>query len=577
MAARPSEDDETDRLTVWFGPPSRKRNLWMFVGTTGTVGLILALILLFQTNPPEDVQIAMSKKKAEEKKVVEETPEPEPDPEPTIVAKVEPEPEPDPEPEITPEPTPPPVEDQFDVQVILLPGPPEKNQGEQFEVTGEEEPIIPDDGFDLVTTHWQESALLDLPNVDPWAELQKLVPLEPFGPRDYVLDPIPGGAVTASFLTTQPRRGTQSLLMPYEMSLTNTGASKIDRVVLEQSLPASIELRETSAVHAAEDRTLRWEYENLSPQEQWRVPMVVVPTLQGQVSLPTTIEVGRVASAKTLVQRPDIELSLTCEPAAQYKKYHQIVFLMKNTGEVPLHNLLMDVQLTGNLSHRFGQDFEFFEEQLDVGQTRRALLHVKTEDLGGANLQASLVTDEGAEAAGQCEFAIVGNGEIEARGVESSPREPGKDEFQQPAPLAEEESRTWRERKGTAKEKPDFSSESSESSFARPNRAPRTLQAAEEAATDRKPPEKESAPPSKPETVEEFPEFPGFEPLPERKSASEPSETKNESVTEPSFDPPPKQDDAAKDSDSPAEDPFAPMETEEDPFAPSKKEDGFFE
>lgn len=569
VVARASEDDETDRLAVWFGPPSPKRNLWMFVGTTGTVGLILALILLFQTEPPEDVQIVLESRETPDNKVVDQEPEETiPEPKPTIVAKVEPEP--------IVVPTPPPVEDEFDVEVILLPAPPEENQGEQFEVTSGEEPIIPNDGFDRLASHWQETDLLNQQAVDPWAELQKLVPLEPFGPSDYVFEPVPEGAVTASFLTTQPRRGTQSLLLPYEMTVTNTGTSKIDRVVMEQTLPESIELRETSAVHATQNRTLRWEYEGLNPRQQWTVPMVVVPTLQGQVKIPTTIDVGRSSSTKTLIQRPDIELSLTCEPAAQHKKYHQIVFLMKNTGEVPLNNLLMDVQLTGNLWHRFGREFEFFETQLDVGQTRRALLHVKTEELGGANLQASLVTDEGADAAGQCEFVIIGNGRIEARGVESPSVDPNSDDFQQPQPLAEEETKEWRERGTQPSETPKPVADSFDQPISRPEKQPRSLKEADETAPLEKPAAKELVPEKNKEKVDEFPEFPEFAPLPERKPQSENSPQENDTTNKSPFDLPPKQEES-KEEKTPAEDPFGPINSGEDPFAPKKKDDGFFD
>jgi len=576
VAARASEDDETDRLTVLFGPPSPKRNLWMFVGTTGTAGVILAIILLFSTEPPEDAQIVIKKNPEPSQKVVEEivTPEPEAKPEPTFVAKVEP----------TPEPEPQPVQDEFDVEVFLLPGPPEKNQGEQFEVTGGDPPVIPNEGFSLVRTNWQQSDLLNREPVDPWAQLQKLVPLEPFGPQDFVHGEInPRGAITASYVTTQPRRGTQSLLMPYEMTVTNTGLSTIERIVMQQELPASVELRETSAVHAAENQTLRWEFEGLQPREQWTVPMVVVPTLQGQVKLPTTINVGRSTSTKTLIQRPDIELSLTCEPAAQYKKYHQIVFLMKNTGEVPLNNLLIDVQLTGNLWHRFGKEFEFFHKQLEVGQTRRALLHVKTEDLGGANLQASLVTDEGADAGGHCQFVIIGNGEIEARGIEAP--EVNAEEFVQPEVSPNEEP-NWRER--GSEPQPKLVPESFDEPFSRPAEKPRSLKEAAEAkpvetpkeTTPTEQPISDSKPKPQPKPsstpADDFPSFPGnYEPLPERKPVPEKQPAESKPIKESPFDAPPNQDETKK-PETPAKDPFGPSESkDEDPFAPKKNDDFF--
>jgi len=580
VVARAAEDDETDRLTAYFGPPSRKRHLWMFVGTTGTIGLILALILLFQTEPPEDVQIVLTRKEEPAEQAIKPTPTPDP----VVVTKVEPEPSPQPEPEPEAEPEPPPVEDDFDVEVILLPGPPEKNQGEQFEVTGGAEPVVPNDGFQKIVDDWQPADLVNQNRVDAWAQLQQLVPLEPFGPSDTTSQEKPGGGFSATFVSNQPRRGTQSLLMPYEMTVTNSGPTTIDRLVMNQTLPESVELRETSAVHAADNRTLRWEFEGLQPREQWTVPMVVVPTQQGQVKIPTTLDVGKSTSAKTYIQQPRIELSLTCEPAARYKKYHQIVFLMKNTGEVPLDNLLMDVKLTSNLWHRFGREFEFFHKHLEVGATRRALLHVKTEELGGAQLQASLITDEGAGADGRCEFVVVGNGEIEARGMEAPSSEgvEAESEFHEPQPLPEE-TPDWRERSSQPEDRTEPMPEAADDSFTRPVDRPvdRSLKDAEGPPVEdqpvRKAPERTprnqpaesptnqpaEKPDHKPEQVDDFPDFPGFdEPLPKRKPPSEKPVDEIE---------------APKESE-PVDDPFDPLNsTEEDPFAPKEQEPDFFE
>jgi hypothetical protein len=89
---------------------------------------------------------------------------------------------------------------------------------------------------------------------------------------------------------------------------------------------------------------------------------------------------------------------------------------MMNTGDVPLKNLRMGVLLSENLWHRFGNKFGFTEQDLEVGEVREALLHVKTLKDGEGIIEAKLTTDEGAESTAAVSFAI-GN----ARPIETKP------------------------------------------------------------------------------------------------------------------------------------------------------------
>lgn len=593
LAESETEDDEAGWVTAYFGPASPRRNLWLFVGSTGLVGLILAIILLFNGKAPEEARIASTPKNDSKPLLdpVEEKPPQEPaedpfnvepvlEPEAPPFVEVKPEPEKPLVVEVTPEPEPepPPVVDDVSVEVFLLPAP-DPNQGEQFEVKAGDEPLDPNAGFaDLKKSDWQKANLLSNKPTDAWSELQKLVPLEPFGPQDTVTPPaVSKRSFTADFVTTQPRSAAQSLLMPYELTVTNTGAATLDRVVLEQTLPASITLRDTTAVHAAEDRTLRWEYEGLRPQGMWNIPVVTVPTQQGQITLPTTLTVGSSVSSQTLVQTPDIKLAMTCQPAAKYKKYHQIVFQITNTGEVPLQNLLMDIHLTGNLWHRFGQDFEFFHKQLEVGKTHEALLHVKTEQLGGAQLQAELVTDEGAAASGHCQFTVVGNGEIESQNIPVQPAAEASGEETSPKREREWNPRPDSEPRLVPDAEDPFSLPSprpANEPRAKPVSQPKTLKEASEADPAEKPAPVKEAPIRKPETkpVDDFPAFPGeIGPLPERKPVVPPKQPlETESTKESPFDRPVEK---KKETEKPAEDPFGPVE--DDPFA-KKEEPGFF-
>jgi hypothetical protein len=252
------------------------------------------------------------------------------------------------------------------------------------------------------------------------------------------------------------------------------------------------------------------------------------------------------------------------------------VFKITNTGEVPLHNLLMNIHLTGNLWHRFGQDFEFFHKQLDVGKTREALLHVKTQELGGAQLQASLATDEGADASARCQFTVVKKGAIESREIPERPAPNTTRE--EPSPRKEPK---WRTRPDSdPRVVPDahdpFSLPSAPKPRANPVSRSKPGEAPVEESPSQQPAPVEGKPPAKPESqpADDFPPFPGeVGPLPERKPVVPPKKPlESESTKESPFDPPAeKKEEGAK---TPAEDPFGPME--EDPFGPPKKEPDFF-
>ncbi|HUG17382.1 MAG TPA: hypothetical protein VMM56_00295, partial [Planctomycetaceae bacterium] len=109
-------------------------------------------------------------------------------------------------------------------------------------------------------------------------------------------------------------------------------------------------------------------------------------------------------------------LEILADSHAPLNKYHRLLFRMTNTGEVPLKNLQMGVLLSENLWHRFGNSFGFTEKDLEVGEVREALLHVKTLKDGAGIIQAKLTTDEGADSTAAVSFAI-GN----ARPIETKP------------------------------------------------------------------------------------------------------------------------------------------------------------
>ena len=244
---------------------------------------------------------------------------------------------------VIPEPVPE-REDQFELSVILLPDPENIDQGELFEVSGPTLRRSPTKGSIRKTRHVHESLLPDEELLDAWKDLERLVPLGPLEPQEVATEANPQRDLAAEFVTTQPVRSTNSLLMPYEMSVTNRSSAPIDRLRMTQTLPEGLRLRSTSAVHAHsnEDRKLTWEFEGLAPLETWRVPMVVIPKEEGVVALQTNLEGTVRVSSQTLVLTPAIKLEIIADPHAPVNKYHQLLFRITNVGEVPLTKLRMD-------------------------------------------------------------------------------------------------------------------------------------------------------------------------------------------------------------------------------------------
>ncbi len=381
-------------LSEWFGPVSPRRKLWLFVSTTGTVGIILALILLlnqYQSNQePTPANIAAAPPEQSQ----DETP-------PAIVDKT-------PAPEIIAKPV---VHDDFELQVILLPAPDEENQGEQFEVTSQPVVSDPSRGFDLATTGgWRESRSPFPAEDDPWTRIEALVPLEPLEPQEIAVTETPRAALHARFETTQPERAAPFRAASYELIVVNDGEAPLGRVTIRQTLPESFRPTEIAPASAVAGRSLRWDVSRLPPGDARRIPLQVVPTQSGAVIPETTLEAATQVSSRTLVQTADVAMSIESSSSAPVGDYQRLTFRITNTGDVRLNGLLMNVRLSENLWHRFGPAFEFHETFLEPGQTRIALLHVRGEQAGRAVLMAELTTDEGASAASQCSFQVRGVG-----------------------------------------------------------------------------------------------------------------------------------------------------------------------
>jgi hypothetical protein len=577
-AADTADDVSPSWLNEWFGPTSPRRNAWLFTTVTGVLGMILALLLLFSghrpSQPPEKVKLASGTEQPDpfaEGTVTEESlsPPSEKSPpfeeddqdnrpviEPIVSRPVEPEPELKPEMKLEPQPDPetivdvtdppPPVEtepepeDQFDLRVILLPDPDGMDQGEQFEVTGQETPVDLEGGFDSETlVAWREPLPEEEPLSDPWHDLEQLVPFGPLEPRDDAPRPTPRRELFAQFLTTQPPRGAHSLLMPFEMAVTNQGTAAIDRLKLTQTLPEGLRLRSTSAVHELDpaEHRLSWEFEDLAPEETWRIPMVVIPGADGPLTPATTLEAAVEVSSRTIVQSPEIQLEIVTDPHAPLNQYHRLLFRMTNVGEVPLTNLRMSVQLSENLWHRFGQRFVFKETGLNVGEVREALLHVKTLAEGEGTLNARLLTDDGAATSGTVAFAVGESTAAPARKSAPENATPTRSDSRPPGP-----DRTPEPRSRPAGETPLIR--------AAPN------------------PEREPKPEPKPEH-DPFPEFPGaIDPLPAESPRSESIQENPTRSEEPARTP-----DPPRREQTPPKDPFEiPREepSEPDLFKPDR-------
>lgn len=203
----------------------------------------------------------------------------------------------------------------------------------------------------------------------------------------------------------------------YRILVTNRGGQTIDRVLLEEQVPAGHRVIGTLPSATRKEGNLRWLVRDLKPGDVRTFRVQVVPAVAGAAIGVARVKPFAAVTAETQsyqsVKRPpaaggswaSLPLEVSAPSRVTAGEACVLHFTATNTTSRPLTDLILRVVLPDELVHRHGRSLDHPIRSLRPGETHRAQLTVEVQTAGTAVLAAALIAN--GDRRGQAKAIIV--------------------------------------------------------------------------------------------------------------------------------------------------------------------------
>lgn len=212
------------------------------------------------------------------------------------------------------------------------------------------------------------------------------------------------GEAHLSIEKTAPRQATVQDVVRYAIVVRNEGPTPVERVVVEEHLPAAAQVADVAPAGALDNQTLRWHLRGLRPGEEQRLNVQLIPTREGTAASTASVRSFVSVASETRVQAIQLKLEMSAPPHVRQGTVCPIEFVVTNTGAVAAANVVLSNDLPPELTHELGHALECEVGTLEPGQSRRVRLVARAEAVGQLASRATL--SAAGTAAGQAEAAI---------------------------------------------------------------------------------------------------------------------------------------------------------------------------
>lgn len=167
-----------------------------------------------------------------------------------------------------------------------------------------------------------------------------------------------------------------------EIRLRNTGTVAVQRVTLEDEVPAGANFVGSDPPVQLQGRRLRWEVGMLDPGAEKRLVVRLVPLQEGEVRLrPTAVLVAGLERALAAV-RPRLQVQVQGPDRCRVGEEAVFHIQLHNSGSGPAQNLVVQAQLSEGLRHAQGGTIEAHLPPLGPGESRTLPLRVTAASAG---------------------------------------------------------------------------------------------------------------------------------------------------------------------------------------------------
>jgi len=196
--------------------------------------------------------------------------------------------------------------------------------------------------------------------------------------------------------------------MIYSIVIKNHGTSTARHVVVEDRVPANVELVGTIPQAELHGDRLVWKLGSLPAGAEKKISIKVIPKAEGRVGSVATVSFVAEVAAATRVTQPKLHFELSGPQRVKLGERVTLKFFVRNEGTAEVTGVVLRDIIPTELHHPDGNDLEYEIGTLPPGESRTIQLTLTAKKPGRAVNQATMTADGGVMLQQQAEIHVIG-------------------------------------------------------------------------------------------------------------------------------------------------------------------------
>ncbi|TWU07087.1 Large cysteine-rich periplasmic protein OmcB [Symmachiella macrocystis] len=196
----------------------------------------------------------------------------------------------------------------------------------------------------------------------------------------------------------------------YSILIKNVGQSPAGHVTVEDEIPRGAKLTGTIPQAELVGKKLIWKFGTLQPNQERKISIRVIPIAEGPIGSVATVNFVAEVAAQTVVQKPELKVSINAPKEAPLGKPVVFQFKVTNLGTMVAKKVVLRDILPSHFTHPGGKDLEYEIGDLAGGQTRDVQLTLTAAEIGAGVNQAIVTADGDISIKAEAEVKILDQG-----------------------------------------------------------------------------------------------------------------------------------------------------------------------
>lgn len=181
----------------------------------------------------------------------------------------------------------------------------------------------------------------------------------------------------------------------YHIVAKNVGNSAVHQVVVRYPAPSSVRIMGTEPRANAEGSTLMWDLGTLTPGQEKRIELQLVPEAKAQFNCQANVTFAATSTLRVHVHEPKLLVKAVAPPNVVLGDSATIALQVSNPGDGQADHVKVKALLPDGLEHARGKIIEVELGNLGAGESRTVQLVCATKSQGPQLVECVAVGDSG--------------------------------------------------------------------------------------------------------------------------------------------------------------------------------------